>query len=428
MDSQNLDWEQKEDYSNWVVGECGGRQGYLPSSYVQLLPSDSLPQAVALYDFKLPDSSVGHAAGCLAFTKGEVLSVSRRVDHNWAEGSVAGRKGIFPVSFVQLNAAAAALLQSHPSNSLTPTTTTTTTADASRTPVSRAVESAVNVAPSDRSTASLPRSCGSLSSRVSQSSELRGQSRASVGNLNDDLPPLTIPANAGLPSSAAKTGANNMAMLYVARFPYVPQKPDEVALTKGCLYAVTQRCHDGWFKGRCLTTHKTGVFPGNYLQPARGQTIADYIARLNNKGTSPPSDSPSIGDAGGGSTFSSPAHAPAVRRTVSAGVATPASPVAGGDSSPHHLTHIYSRVFRCFGEFGFLIEVSRVLTESTPPPRLAPPPPSTRKRRHRVSCEQLWPPGPASWPTARHLQCCHLHVTRTATQREVRLPGLTALE
>ncbi|KAA0197340.1 hypothetical protein HAZT_HAZT001614 [Hyalella azteca] len=285
--------------NNWVVGECGGRQGFLPSSYVQPLPSDALPQAVALYDFKMPDASQGPAASCLSFNKGEVLAVSRRVDHNWAEGSLAGQTGIFPVSFVQLNAAAAALLQVLPS--LEPAGTTAETSQpavtqprASSTLPRRgshgsSLQSISPAAPPSEQCSDVPVSVGNIAplsaSTIAPLSagniaplSAGNMAPLSAGNIHDDLlPPLTIPANAGLPASAAKIASNNMAMLitiimpcrYVARFPYVPQKADEVALTKGGLYAVTQRCHDGWYKGRCLTTHKTGVFPGNYLQPAR---------------------------------------------------------------------------------------------------------------------------------------------------------------
>ncbi|ELU13625.1 hypothetical protein CAPTEDRAFT_50344, partial [Capitella teleta] len=52
---------------------------------------------------------------------------------------------------------------------------------------------------------------------------------------------------------------------YVAMYSYKPRKPDELELSKGQYYTVAERCQDGWFRGTCLQTPATGVFPGNYV-------------------------------------------------------------------------------------------------------------------------------------------------------------------
>lgn len=59
--------------------------------------------------------------------------------------------------------------------------------------------------------------------------------------------------------------------LYIALYPYKPQKADELELRKGALYTVSEKCQDGWFKGSSVRTQKTGVFPGNYVQAVRSQ-------------------------------------------------------------------------------------------------------------------------------------------------------------
>lgn len=41
----------------------------------------------------------------LSLNKGELVSLTRRVDDNWFEGKIANRKGIFPVSYVDVSAA-----------------------------------------------------------------------------------------------------------------------------------------------------------------------------------------------------------------------------------------------------------------------------------------------------------------------------------
>lgn len=38
----------------------------------------------------------------LSLAKGELVTVTRKVDDNWYEGKIGGRKGIFPVSYVEV--------------------------------------------------------------------------------------------------------------------------------------------------------------------------------------------------------------------------------------------------------------------------------------------------------------------------------------
>lgn len=75
------------------------------------------------------------------------------------------------------------------------------------------------------------------------------------------------------PSASLSTSSSttNLPAAYVALYPYKPQKADELELRKGGIYMVTERCQDGWFKGTSNRTQKCGVFPGNYVAPAKCQ-------------------------------------------------------------------------------------------------------------------------------------------------------------
>lgn len=53
---------------------------------------------------------------------------------------------------------------------------------------------------------------------------------------------------------------------YQAIYNYKPQKDDELMLVKGSFYKVTDKCRDGWYRGYCMHTETSGVFPGNYVQ------------------------------------------------------------------------------------------------------------------------------------------------------------------
>ena len=44
-------------------------------------------------------------------------------------------------------------------------------------------------------------------------------------------------------------------------------------MKKDELYFVIEKCQDGWYKGSSLTSLKTGVFPGNYVQHVQEDSI-----------------------------------------------------------------------------------------------------------------------------------------------------------
>ena len=54
-------------------------------------------------------------------------------------------------------------------------------------------------------------------------------------------------------------------------YDYRAKKVDELSLVRGEVYCVKEKYRDGWCKGYRVrsTTKKTGMFPGNYLKPAR---------------------------------------------------------------------------------------------------------------------------------------------------------------
>lgn len=77
---------------------------------------------------------------------------------------------------------------------------------------------------------------------------------------------------------------------YLALYPYKPRKNDELELKKGCVYMVTERCLDGWFKGKNWKD-VSGVFPGNYVTPLRAR---DQQQLMHSWKLIPPSNYPTI--------------------------------------------------------------------------------------------------------------------------------------
>uniref|UniRef100_A0A1A9US85 SH3 domain-containing protein n=1 Tax=Glossina austeni TaxID=7395 RepID=A0A1A9US85_GLOAU len=94
---------------NWYEGERNAMVGLFPANYVEIIsrgemqylkqqtrqkPSEG--QARAKYNFQAQSGIE------LSLNKGELVSLTRRVDENWFEGRIANRKGIFPVAYVEV--------------------------------------------------------------------------------------------------------------------------------------------------------------------------------------------------------------------------------------------------------------------------------------------------------------------------------------
>lgn len=204
-------------------------------------PSESQPQpspvpyAKALYDFSMNPLD---DEGCLKFQKGMIIQVTRRVDQNWAEGKIGEAVGIFPLSFVNMNQAATALMQSYSTKWRLPASMPTVDPSSPQ----RHFQQQPPLQPTPAQSLTIrPTSPPSSSQTLNQSS-------------SHSPPSLTV--------SPDKTG------LYIALHNYAPLKADELELKKGSQYIVREACQDGWFKGSCSDNlFKKGVFPGNYVMP-----------------------------------------------------------------------------------------------------------------------------------------------------------------
>jgi len=104
---------------NWYEGVLSGKTGVFPVNFVQVLvPFPSLdavskqePLARAVYDF-----DHGKEDHLLVFSKGNIISVVKKIDENWCEGLLGDQHGIFPFNHVELNAAAEVLCTSNESS------------------------------------------------------------------------------------------------------------------------------------------------------------------------------------------------------------------------------------------------------------------------------------------------------------------------
>ncbi|MCI4381196.1 hypothetical protein PGIGA_G00248790 [Pangasianodon gigas] len=308
--------------ANWYEGEHHGRAGIFPTSYVEIIPPTEKPvpikspsvqvleygEAVALFNFNA-DLPVE-----LSFRKGEVISITRRVDDHWLEGRIPGtaRSGIFPANYVQVNKMPRTKtsddLSPCPLSPLSPSPHCTqaplsphTRTTQSRSPLSP-TQPAYTKQPSNHFVYSpgpasptppnshrsfSPSACSSLDREarfpVSPSSHVLAspQGPGLAANMNprpsysyqdgtrthspQSYTHVKTPPSAASPVNSSTTVIPRQP--YKAVYNYKPQNGDELELREGDIVQVMEKCDDGWFVGTSERTHAFGTFPGNYVAP-----------------------------------------------------------------------------------------------------------------------------------------------------------------
>ncbi|EDS27268.1 Plenty of SH3s [Culex quinquefasciatus] len=329
---------------NWCVGEVNGKEGAVPLNHLQVVVPLPYPQCKALYDFSMGPNE---EEGCLTFKKGALIHVLRRVDQNWAEGRIADKIGIFPISFVEMNilgkqmmdAALKHILASASNNrTVPPTPFDLNASDTTSSSVTTSPNSSTSTTSSNSSTAPSSPTSHFLATAAAEAAASGGghsnnknhkekrhslttfvassSSGVAVGGSHSAEILNTPDAGTERQPAAGSSGATSMVeqpraaaaaattkasqlfhqhpqlpATYIALYPYKPQKPDELELKKGSIYYVTERCQDGWFKG-ANRQQKTGVFPGNYVTVYKGRE-GGHASRNNpqaqgSQGPSPP--------------------------------------------------------------------------------------------------------------------------------------------
>ncbi|KAF4530591.1 hypothetical protein B566_EDAN006797, partial [Ephemera danica] len=228
---------------NWYEGEHNASIGLFPFNYIEIIPYDgvrTLPKRATEGKARAKFNFVAQTHLELSLIKGENVVLTRRVDDNWYEGRIGARKGIFPVSYVEV-------LQ-EPGERLE--------AAISQKPVASPAAHSLHLncsasSPSNRSLSQF--------NTYTPSKNYNQHGCSSVGT--------TLSTKHMAPvDQALHIDTHSEPVPYRALYNYKPQNDDELELHEGDIVFVMEKCDDGWYVGSSNHSGHFGTFPGNYVE------------------------------------------------------------------------------------------------------------------------------------------------------------------
>ncbi|XP_049289585.1 uncharacterized protein LOC125767258 isoform X3 [Anopheles funestus] len=218
---------------NWYEGEHNATVGLLPANYIEILSRDN----VNVRPLPKKPSREGKARAKFNFTaqttvelsllKGELVTLTRRVDDNWFEGKIGNKKGIFPVSYVEI----------------------LTDIDG---------EESYDIEP----IASRPQSALGVTSESSRALTTHYDNSHTNGRIS---PGIVRETKTIQKTEVLHVDTSNEPISYRALYNYKPQNTDELELLEGDVVYVLEKCDDGWYVGTSARSGCFGTFPGNYV-------------------------------------------------------------------------------------------------------------------------------------------------------------------
>ncbi|XP_048513054.1 uncharacterized protein LOC105693657 isoform X4 [Athalia rosae] len=232
---------------NWYEGEHNAMIGLFPFNYVEILPYDGIRtttpkkpyegQARAKFNF------VAQTTHELSLVKGDLVVLTRRVDQNWYEGRIGNRKGIFPISYVEV------LVEPGVIRSETPAQNKPVAAPAAHSLLSNGSAGGKLSMGPHHYTPSIPTNTNAAQAHYNSLPRMGG-TKLHVAPVNETL----------------HIDTHSEPLRYRALYNYRPQNDDELELREGDSVYVMEKCDDGWFVGSSQRTGCFGTFPGNYVE------------------------------------------------------------------------------------------------------------------------------------------------------------------
>ncbi|XP_014599324.1 PREDICTED: uncharacterized protein LOC106784378 isoform X4 [Polistes canadensis] len=230
---------------NWYEGEHNAMVGLFPFNYVEILPYDGIRttpkkpyegQARAKFNF------VAQTNLELSLAKGELVVLTRRVDENWYEGRIGNRKGIFPISYVEV-------ITEPGVRSETPVQSKPIASPAAHSLLANGSAGGKMSMGPHHYVPSIPVNMNTTQPHYNSLPRMGG-SKLQVSHINDQL----------------HIDTHSEPIPYRALYNYRPQNEDELELKEGDTVYVMEKCDDGWYVGSSQRTGYFGTFPGNYVE------------------------------------------------------------------------------------------------------------------------------------------------------------------
>ncbi|EZA62374.1 Sorbin and SH3 domain-containing protein [Ooceraea biroi] len=231
---------------NWYEGEYNAMIGLFPSNYVEILPYDgtmrTTPKKAHEGQARAKFNFVAQTNLELSLVKGELVVLTRRVDENWYEGRIGNRKGIFPISYVEV-------ITEPGHRSETPIQNKPVASPAAHSLLANGSSGGKMSMGPHHYVPSIPVNINTTQPHYNSLPRMGG-SKLHVSQLSETL----------------HIDTHSEPIPYRALYNYKPQNDDELELKEGDTVYVMEKCDDGWYVGSSQRTGYFGTFPGNYVE------------------------------------------------------------------------------------------------------------------------------------------------------------------
>ncbi|XP_057373684.1 intersectin-1-like isoform X2 [Daphnia carinata] len=246
----------REQQDLWWFGQCNGRSGWFPKSFVSLFHTDATPQSpksivfaqnskednfyVAMYPYE------SNEPGDLSFVAGEMVAIIKK-DGDWWTGTIGARTGVFPSNYVQkaeLQYEAAADSEVEAASAA---------ADAAA-----AAAVAKTVSPAVKAT-------GQQDSKRPNTAPIDSEFEASLPG----VPRAASAASSGAPSPSNMGRGSKKPEIATVIAPYSATSSEQLSLQRGQLIMIRKKSASGWWEGELQAKgrkRQLGWFPASYVK------------------------------------------------------------------------------------------------------------------------------------------------------------------
>ncbi|KAK6644871.1 hypothetical protein RUM43_001144 [Polyplax serrata] len=201
----------------------------------------------------------------LSARKGDMVTLIRKIDENWFEGRIGERTGIIPASYCHIMAM--------PQASRTVSHTEKVSKPVAAPAAHSLIHDGSRVSSKHYYTPYLssPNSPGRSTASATSTNYSDGHLMTADMLIDEALMQLDEEfdlkrGNSNVPSRNVRVHPRPEPALYQVLFNHVPNNDDELELVQGETVTVVEKCGDGWYIGSKTNDGKLGIFPGTHVR------------------------------------------------------------------------------------------------------------------------------------------------------------------